>query len=288
MRHRLFTVLFLSTLFLSSCSTYRHSVNVADFGTDAYTDDVYATLIVDKDNKIEGKSKATFIFNFIQIGGGKDYAEIQTANAAAGMLGMFGARGEKFKSLALGAATKNTDYDVIVSPRYYSHLTTHLFGLIKTYEVKVVGYGAKIDALDAVMPVRGYYGYPQSPISTDVIIEEKTSQAPASVQTSVPVASNAAERAVVQEPAPDAASYQNTAPRSSANTSEDEFIEDINNKILSMGQRLKSEGASQDLLGEIQALRARWKNSGIKNRQDITSSLTTLELQCKSKIKNQK
>lgn len=274
----------LSTLILSSCSTFRHSVNVADFVTDAYTDDVYATLIVDKENKVEGISKATFLFNFIQIGGGKDFADIQTANAPAGMLGMLGNRSEKFKSLALGAATKDTDYDIIVSPRYYSHLTTHLFGLIKTYEVKVVGYGAKIGELDAVVRVRGYYGCPQSPITTNGPATKTTSQAPVSIQTQVLTVSNT--DGYTEEPEiDDNASFQKPATNSASNASETSIVEDANERILSLGQRLKSEGASQELLKEIQALRAWWKNSGINHHPEISSSLTSLELQCKSKIK---
>lgn len=133
-----------------SCSVYRHSVDVSDFSTNAYSDDIYADLSINTSNKIHGKSRAVFLFNFIQIGGGRDYADIHQVstdgNPITALANVFGNRGDKFRSLALGAAVKDSDYDVILNPRYKS-FTRGFLGIITVYEVEVTGYGAKISEL---------------------------------------------------------------------------------------------------------------------------------------------
>lgn len=137
----------------SSCSVYNHSVDVSDLKTNAYSDDIYASLSVSADDKVEGKAKATFLFNFIQIGGGRHYAEIHQMDSDGvplnNLINSFGNRGQRFRSLALGAAIKDSDYDIVLSPRYYTIKKSYL-GIIKQYEVTVVGYGAKISSLTSV------------------------------------------------------------------------------------------------------------------------------------------
>lgn len=137
-------------LMTCSCSIYRHSADITNFSTNAYSDDIYANLSINKSNKVEGKAKAVFLFNFIQLGGGRNYADIHQVNLDGDPISMiantFGNRGQKFRSLALGAAVKDSDYDVILNPRYYTHMR-NILGIVKVYEVRVVGYGATISEL---------------------------------------------------------------------------------------------------------------------------------------------
>ena len=41
-------------------------------------------------------------------------------------------------------ALEKGGYDMLISPQYITEKHSYLFGLIKTYEVTVKGYGAKI------------------------------------------------------------------------------------------------------------------------------------------------
>lgn len=140
----------VASLSLMSCSTYRQSVNQADLKSRAYSDDIYATLSVSEDNVIVGESHAVYLLN-IRLSGGNNFAEIEQIGAPVeNMFKYFGFSADKIRSLALGDALKDKDYDVVVNPRYNTYQVKHLFGLIKIYDVKVKAYGGKYSKIKAV------------------------------------------------------------------------------------------------------------------------------------------
>ena len=129
----------------SSCMTYRHSVAMSHYNTMSYTDDIYLNLEVKPENKITGTVKSVYLCDFICFDGfNKEYADIQQAGKPKGYEFLIGTRGQRMRSLALGEATKDTDYDVVVNPHYRTKRRNILFGVIKIYTISVTGYGAKI------------------------------------------------------------------------------------------------------------------------------------------------
>ena len=135
-------------LILCSCNTYRHTLSVSQYNTDSYSDDVYAKLDVNKNNTISGQATVVYLLDVININGfNKEYADIHQVGNPKGLLSIMGHKGELLRSMALGAATKYSDYDVVVNPQYRIKRKSILLGLVKVYTVSVSGYGAKVTEL---------------------------------------------------------------------------------------------------------------------------------------------
>ena len=134
----------------SSCMTYRHSVAMSHYNTMSYTDDIYLNLDIKPEDKISGTSKTVYLLDFICFDGfNKEYADIQQAGKPKGYEYLIGTRGARMRSLALGEATKGTDYDVVVNPHYRIRRRNILFGIVKVYTISVSGYGARVSDITA-------------------------------------------------------------------------------------------------------------------------------------------
>ena len=140
-------------LFFSSCSTLTKTANIANgVNTDVVINPIVADVDLAKADKIEGQSAATYLLWF-RVSGDKKFVESPSGGNFFGVQ----SRTDKVRNAAVYNALSEKDYDVLAHPRYTTETTTHLFGLIKTYKVKVVGYGANIIEMHQVQPGEAAY-----------------------------------------------------------------------------------------------------------------------------------
>jgi len=124
---------------LSSCMSYSKSGVVANVSAPITpSKEIKADIDIDTNQIIEGKAQQLY-FAGIRISGGNNYFENLSEQAS-----VLGRRTTKAQSCAMYDAVQEGEYDMIVYPQYTNTINSFLFGLIKLYNVKVKGYGAKI------------------------------------------------------------------------------------------------------------------------------------------------
>ena len=114
---------------LSSCATVAKSY---DMVPSSYSQSVAVDLT--PTDKIYGEVEGKYFLCW-RVKSPKKFAE--TGDAVSGYLGTF-----DFKSAAIYDAISKANVDYIINPVFTVNKQTKLFGLIKKYNVKVVGYGA--------------------------------------------------------------------------------------------------------------------------------------------------
>ena len=135
------------TLLLGSCSTLSKTANIANsVNTDVIINPIVANVNLNEADKVEGTSAATYLF-FFRVSG--DNKMLQSPGSS--FLGMQ-SRADQVCNAAAFNALSAGDYDVLVHPRYTIETQTHLLGIIKIYNVKVVGYGARITDMRQLKP----------------------------------------------------------------------------------------------------------------------------------------
>ena len=108
-------------------------------------DPIKADLQVDETTKLKGESSAVY-FLFFRVSGENTFADGVNYNAEHPTsfwhpLRITSLRMNRARAAAAYKAMGNTDYDLLVSPRYTSTYEDYFF--VKKYKVKVEGYGAK-------------------------------------------------------------------------------------------------------------------------------------------------
>lgn len=148
----LLLILGVITLLLSSCGSVSKTGYVAPFArTEVHTDVLKADLDINK-NKVEAKASSTYLFGFWRILGENKFTEAKDAGLSNSI---FGGRIDKVKSAAMYKALQQTDADMLITPKYDTETKGYLFGLIKTYKVKVSGYNAKIKDIQQIdVPIK--------------------------------------------------------------------------------------------------------------------------------------
>jgi hypothetical protein len=137
----------LTIVLMSSCGSVSKTGYVAPFArTEVHTDVLKADLDINK-NKVEAKASSTYLFGFWRIFGDNKFTEAKDAGLSNSI---FGGRIDKVKSAAMYKALEQSDADMLITPKYDTETKGYLFGLIKTYKVKVSGYNAKITDLHQV------------------------------------------------------------------------------------------------------------------------------------------
>lgn len=135
------------TLFLGSCSTLSKTVNIANsINTDIIINPIVANVNLKEADKVEGTSAATYVL-FFRVSG--DNKTLQSPGGQ--FLGMQSRTAQVCNAAAYNAMGAG-DYDILVHPRYTIDTQTHLLGLIKIYNVKVTGFGARITDMRQVKP----------------------------------------------------------------------------------------------------------------------------------------
>lgn len=132
-------------LLITSCVTTNKSGLLVPFAyTEIVPNEIRADIDFEESEKVVGHSTQTYLGTF-RVSGSRSY--FINSVAPTSLFGGFPNRIEKVKSSAMYDAMEKGDYDIIANPQYKIVLTTHLFGLIKTYDVKVIGYGARINRI---------------------------------------------------------------------------------------------------------------------------------------------
>lgn len=135
------------SLILVSCSSVSKTGYVAPFArTEVHTDVLKADLDINK-NKVEAKASSTYLFGFWRISGDNKFTEAKDAGLSNSI---FGYKVDRVKSAAMYKALQLTDADMLITPKYDTETKCYIFGLIKTYKVKVSGYNAKIKDLKQI------------------------------------------------------------------------------------------------------------------------------------------
>lgn len=133
---------------LTSCSTLTKTANVANgVNTDVIINPIVANVDMDNAVEVQGSASSTYLL-FLQISGGRKTVETPNSSALPFLMDRVG----KVKNAAIYNALSEQSFDIIAHPRYTTVVTTHLFGLIKTYQVDVVGYGANISEFKQIQP----------------------------------------------------------------------------------------------------------------------------------------
>jgi hypothetical protein len=131
----------MTTLLLSSCGSISKTGYVAPFAkTEVHTDVFKADFDINK-QQVEATASSHYLFWFWRIAGDTKFTEAKDAGLNNSI---FGGRVDKVKSAALYKALEKSDADMLLTPRYDTQTKSYLFGLFKTYKVKVKGYNAKI------------------------------------------------------------------------------------------------------------------------------------------------
>jgi len=130
-----------TTLLMTSCGSISKTGYVAPFAkAEVHTDVFKADLDINK-QQVEASASSTYLFGFWKIAGDSKFMEAKEAGFSNSI---FGGRVDKVKSAAMYKALEKSDADLLLTPRYDTQTKSYLFGLFKTYKVKVKGYNAKI------------------------------------------------------------------------------------------------------------------------------------------------
>ncbi len=136
--------LLLLVVFVSSCASVSKTGYAAPFTkTEVHTDILKADLDIDK-NRVEASASSTYLFGMWRISGDNKFTEAENAGLQNSV---FGGRVDRVKSAAMYKALQKTNADMLITPKYDTETKSYIFGLIKTYNVKVSGYNAKIKDL---------------------------------------------------------------------------------------------------------------------------------------------
>lgn len=136
--------LFSLVIIVSSCASVSKTGYAAPFArTEVHTDVIKADIDINK-NRIEASANSTYLFGIWRISGDNKFTEAENAGLHNSV---FGGRVDKVKSAAMYKALQQTDADMLITPKYDTETKSYIFGLIKTYNVKVSGYNAKIKDL---------------------------------------------------------------------------------------------------------------------------------------------
>ena len=119
-------------LIFTSCSTKIYQSSSSAIANISITTlPIEADLIVDKSKTLQATSVTTVVFGIFKTGDVK-YADVNIP----------GSVGSLEKQAAIYKALENTDFDIIVNPKYLIEIERGLF--VKTTTATVSGYGAKI------------------------------------------------------------------------------------------------------------------------------------------------
>ena len=145
------------SVFMSSCASSGLTGQAALLDhTIVKPDQIKANFDFNLKQKRVGEAKATYFLGLIKLQGDNKYSDVKGLNIGAeqsGILGTatriinstpLGSKIEKVKSAAVYNAIKESDADLIVNPQFETETNPILFGLFKTYKVKVKTYEAKI------------------------------------------------------------------------------------------------------------------------------------------------
>ncbi|NLZ73927.1 MAG: hypothetical protein GX905_08990 [Bacteroidales bacterium] len=141
MRFFFILVTFGIIAFMTSCSTVRQSAYVASLEkTPVYTDFLKADLDISEE-KVEGTARSCYLFGFWRILGDNKYTETKGTVLDNTI---FGSKLNKVKSAAMYKALKESDADMLITPKYDTKRRSYLLGLLRIYKVRVRGYKATI------------------------------------------------------------------------------------------------------------------------------------------------
>jgi hypothetical protein len=134
--------------------------------TDIKPDQIKANFDFNLKEKKVGEAKAIYLLGLIKLVGDNKYSDVKGINIHDGtnlFSGIFSLlksfnRTEKVKSAAVYNAIKDSDADIIINPQFETEIHQILFGLIKTYKVKVKTYDGKIKELyqEKIQDKKGY------------------------------------------------------------------------------------------------------------------------------------
>ena len=133
---KLLTILGLSFI-LMSCASYNQTAPVVSYqGT--LTNLVKPILDLSSGRNISGTEATTSIFCFI-IGGSK---KTLSSDNYRGLT--------PYESRAMYKALSASGYDMILNPQFYTESHSYFFGVYRTKEVKVTGFGVKIKGYEEI------------------------------------------------------------------------------------------------------------------------------------------
>jgi hypothetical protein len=151
----------------TSCSSYGLTGQAAPLAyTDIKPDQIKVNFDFNLKQKRVGEAKATYFLGLIKLSGDNKYSDVKGINIQNGNSGLLGgllsfgksfSKSEKVKSAAVYNAIKDSDVDIIINPQFETQTTPILFGLFKTYKVKVKAYDGKIkDIYQEKLETKGY------------------------------------------------------------------------------------------------------------------------------------
>jgi hypothetical protein len=145
-------LLFIGIIYLSSCGVVKnsgkyHEKNISN--KDISTDDLYADMEINEEEKITGEASATY-FLFFRISGDNHYADIKSSEA--GFPSPFSKTAGP-KKAAQYKALNSAKADFIAKPSYTIKKRTYLFGLMTTVNANVSGYAGNYVNFKSVNPL---------------------------------------------------------------------------------------------------------------------------------------
>jgi len=143
---------FIGIIYFSSCGVVKnsgkyHEKNISNVGIS--TDDLYADMEINEEEKITGEASATY-FLFFRISGDNHYADIKSSEA--GFPSPFSKTAGP-KKAAQYKALNSAKADFIAKPSYTIKKRTYLFGLMTTVNANVSGYAGNYVNFKSVDPL---------------------------------------------------------------------------------------------------------------------------------------
>jgi hypothetical protein len=140
-----FSFLFLSSLFLVSCSTTIHKSQHAG-GLDLNVQSkLGADVEVDMNRQVQGVAHHTKLFWVIPIKESNRFVDGVTYNGGDSGFTLFtGGMIEETKSAAAYDAVVPNKIQVLVAPQYFVQVKSYFFGMWKEVKATVTGYAGKI------------------------------------------------------------------------------------------------------------------------------------------------
>ncbi|HRZ41487.1 MAG TPA: hypothetical protein P5228_02160 [Bacteroidales bacterium] len=139
------TLLGASALFFSSCVTTHQGFQSSPvLVRDVELDPIKADIRVSDTEKLTGESVSTYLF-FFRISGDRTYADgiyYSTEAADSTHRNRQTSRLNRVRASAAYKALSKGDYDLLIHPTYVMTTRSYL-GIVRSYECKVSGYGAK-------------------------------------------------------------------------------------------------------------------------------------------------
>ena len=123
-------LLFIIPLVFASCKVYTYKSGHSAIPTVSINTNIEADVEVDKSKTLTGFSQTKVVLGIFKT-------EDNMFSDAFG-----GGVGDKEKKAATYKALENTDFDILVNPKYIVKVENRLF--VKKVSVNVVGYGGKI------------------------------------------------------------------------------------------------------------------------------------------------